>query len=335
MRKILNTIRSHEWWEYKLPPLLAIGYATALSSAMPFYKVAIWLLFLLAAIMVGAIYVSIINDITDLQEDIASGKKNRMASVSAKVRWIFPAVCILLGLMFLYFLSNDKLSSLLYAMPWISFSLYSFPPVRLKKRGVLGVMADACGSHIFISLLMVSSISFFCGIAIDWIWFAAVGIWSAAYGLRGILTHQFADRENDIKVNLTTYASKEDPNSFKSKTIFILLIELSAFAIMLWRINLFITIVFLILYFLLLIARYKIFDYKIVAIIIPKNHPFQILMADYYQLFFPLALLFSVAFTQPYAWLVLIVHLILFPKKIMLIFKDAMMALKDTPSSSL
>jgi hypothetical protein len=215
-------------------------------------------------------------------------------------------------------------------MPWVSFSLYSFPPVRLKKRGVMGVIADACGSHIFISLLMVSSVSFFCGVTINWIWFAAVGTWAAAYGLRGILTHQFADRENDLKVNLTTYASSVDPYSFKTKTIFILLIELTAFAIMLWHIHLIITVIFLILYFLLLIARYKIFDYKIVAIITPKNHPFQILMADYYQLFFPLSLLLMASLTQPYAWLVLVVHIILFPKKIMLIIKDVMMAIKRT-----
>jgi hypothetical protein len=325
MRNILNAIRSHEWWEYKLPPLLALGYATALPSPIPLYKAAIWLIFLLAAIMVGAIYVSIINDITDIKEDEVSGKTNRMASVPAHLRWVLPAICISIGLVCIYFLSNDKLSTLLYALPWISFSLYSFPPVRLKKRGLLGVIADASGSHIFISLLMVSSVSFFTHIPIDWLWFIAVGIWSAAYGLRGILTHQFWDRENDLKVNLMTYATKFDPQSFKIKTIVILAVELIAFAVMIWRIHLLVPIIFLGFYFALLIARYKIFDYKIVAVIVPKNHPFQILMADYYQLFFPLALLLTATLEQPKAWLVLLVHVLLFPQKMLLIIKDLSM----------
>ncbi len=322
MRKILEAIRSHEWWEYKLPPLLAVGYATALFSPMPLYKAAIWLLFLLAAIMVGAIYVSIINDITDIKEDEVSGKANRMALVPAHLRWVFPALCILMGLVCLYFLSNDKLSAVLYALPWISFSLYSFPPARLKKRGVLGVIADASGSHIFISMLMVSSVCFFTSVPIDPLWFAAVGIWSAAYGLRGILTHQFGDRENDLIVNLMTYATKVDPRAFKKQTIVLLAVELIAFAVMIWRMHLLIPIIFLGLYFALLIARYKIFDYKIVAIIVPKNHPFQILMADYYQLFFPLALLLTATLEQPKAWLVLLVHVLLFPQKMLLILKD-------------
>jgi UbiA prenyltransferase family protein len=329
MRKILHIIRSHEWWEYKLPPLLAIGYATALSSSMPLYKAGLWLLFLLAAVMTGAIYVSIINDITDMEEDKASGKTNRMASVPAHLRWIFPAICLLIGLMFIYFLRSDHLSVLLYIMPWISFSLYSFPPARLKKRGALGIMADACGSHIFISLLMVSGVSFFTGILIDWIWFAAVGIWSAAYGLRGILTHQFADRENDLKVNLATYASKVNPESFKKQTILLLSIELIALAVMLWRIQLPITVIFMGLYFVVLIVRYKTFYYKIVAIITPKEEPFQLFMADYYQLFFPMALLFAATITQPNAWVIFLVHIILFPQKIGLLIKDTIMIFKN------
>ncbi len=328
MKKILQAIRSHEWWEYKLPPLLAIGYATSLSSAVPLYQTALWLLFLLAAIMVGAVYVSIINDITDMGEDAASGKPNRMASVPARIRWIFPSLCILAGLIFIYFLSSDKLSVLLYVLPWISFSLYSFPPARLKKRGMLGVLADAGGSHVFISLLMVSSVGFFSGIPIDWIWFSAVGIWAAAYGLRGILTHQFADRENDLKVNLATYASRANPYSFKKQTALILSLELIAFAVMLWRIHLPTTIIFGGLYAVLLLARYKIFDYKIVSIVIPKSHPYQIFMADYYQFFFPVSLLLAATLVQPKAWMVLVAHLVLFPQKLVLILKELKMVLK-------
>ncbi|HWW42405.1 hypothetical protein, partial [Pedobacter sp.] len=79
--EIKKIIRSADWWEYKLPPLLAIGYATALKTPEPFLSLMPHLLFILFSIIIGAIYVSIINDITDIEIDQASGKKNKMANM--------------------------------------------------------------------------------------------------------------------------------------------------------------------------------------------------------------------------------------------------------------
>jgi len=312
MVKALNIIRSHEWWEFKLPPLLALGYATALSSTMPLYKVGGWLVLLLLSIVIGAIYVSTINDITDMDEDLASGKSNRMAKIPARYRWMIPAVCILLGLVFISVFLKDTLSRVLYFLPWISFSLYSFPPVRLKKRGIWGVMADASGSHIFISLLIVSSVSAFTGRPIDWLWFAAVGVWAFTYGLRGILWHQFYDRDNDLKVNLKTYATRVNPESFKSIAILITVVELVAFTIMLVKVFIPLTLIFLGFYFILAFINYKKLSRKLILILAPQGKSYQILMADYYHFFYPVSLLLFAALTQPLAWIVLVIHILLF-----------------------
>lgn len=323
MFRALKLIRSHEWWAYKLPPLLAVGYATALSSsAVPLYKAAEWLIGVLLSVIIGAIYVSVINDITDIEEDRASGKANRMAGIPAGRRWIIPCVCVLLGLAAIRFLYTDGLSACLYILPWLSFSLYSFPPVRLKNRGALGVAADAAGSHLFITLLMVSTVSRFVGVEIDWIWFAAVGVWSFAYGIRGILWHQFMDRENDRKVRLRTYATEKDPEAFRTVPVFILLIELLALAVMLFRIDIPYTLLFLVLYLFLVFIRYKRRGYAVVIVLVPAGRPFQILMGDYYHLFLPLSLLVYAAFVQPWAWAVGVVHILLFPGKIRWAVKD-------------
>jgi 4-hydroxybenzoate polyprenyltransferase len=321
LKKILHTIRSHEWWEYKIPPLLAIGYATALTGSAPLYIAALWMLFLLLSVMIGAIYVSIINDITDIDEDLASGKTNRMAKILPGKRWLFTAACLLLGVVFLYFFSNDFLSSLLYILPWISFSLYSFPPARLKKRGGWGVLADASGSHIFISLLMVASVSFHIGKKVDWLWFGVVGAWSLVYGLRGILTNQFADRENDLVAEVNTFATKTTAASFRTKAIGITLIEFCLFSVMLWKIALWLPLLFLLFYFFVLYARRKIFGYDIVTVFTPHDRGFQIWMADYYQFFWPVSLL-VVAVPQPWTWLILLIHIILFPGKLILYFRE-------------
>lgn len=327
MKKFLSIIRSQEWWGYKIPPLLALGYGTALLSNTPANKIAWWLLFLLAVIIIDAMYVSIINDITDVEEDLASNKKNRMAGFSPRIRWIFPAVCIALGIYFCFVL-NDTLSVILYALSWFSFTLYSFPPVRLKKRGILGVFADACGSTFFPGLLMVAATSAYIGHNIDWIWFSAVGVWALSNGLRGILWHQFYDRENDLKVNLNTFASKVDPQSFKPKAISIMIVEMIALSVMLIRLANPIIIIFLIAYFILLMM-YRKMGYSTTIIMVPKNPYYQIFLSDYYEVFFPISLLIASAISFPSAWILLIIHMILFHAKIKLICKNILIFFKQ------
>lgn len=320
--KVLNVIRSAEWWAHKLPPLLAVAYATVLMSPVPLYSVALWAIFLLSSLVVGAIYVSVINDITDLEEDIASGKSNRVQQIPKQYRWIIPGICVILGFVFGYFLYPDILSCFLYLLSWIVFSLYSIKPVRLKNRGILGVLADGCGSHVFTSLLMVASMSYITNQQIDWIWFTAVGIWAFTYGLRGILWHQFSDRENDLKVNLNTYASKINPEDFKTRSKLLIYTELCALAVMLYKTNLAIAIIGLFIYLILLFLRYKINKTQIITILKSNDQPFQILMADYYQMVFPLSLLLAASINNNLNLLVLAVHIFLFPYVLWLAIYD-------------
>ncbi len=311
--KILSVIRSQEWWSHKLPPLLAIAYATALMSTVSIYQIALWLVFLLGSLIVGAIYVSVINDITDLEDDVASGKINRMLQISRGWRWFIPVICVLLGLVFGFFIYPDLLSCLLYLLSWLVFSLYSIKPFRLKNRGILGVLADGCGSHVFPSLLMVSSVSYITHQQMNWIWFGSVGVWALCYGLRGILWHQFEDRDNDIMVNLNTYASKTDPKNFRNKAIFLTAIELCCLATMLYQLDRISAIIALILYFILVFIRYDRYKNQIVLVIKTHNQPFQILMADYYQVLFPLFLLIQASTMNCLNLIILAIHILLFP----------------------
>ncbi len=328
IKTIPKLARVQEWWEHKLPSVLAIGYASALLGDIPLIKIGPWLIFILISIIIGATYVSTINDITDLQEDIDSEKSNRMTKVPKKYRWAIPAICILLGLFFVYIYLPDKLSAFIYILPWISFSLYSFKPFRLKHRGIWGLFADASGAHLFIGLLMVSSISYFSIQAIDIIWLSFVGIWSLCFGLRGILWHQYVDRENDLKIDSKTFATSMAPEEFKKYEKALLGMELIAFSGMLLKISLWILIIFLILYFVLVILRYKVMGYKPVIVINPRNSPLQILMLDFYQVLFPLGILIHMAYTQNLGLVFLLLHLILFPRKLIIILTDGVIIIK-------
>lgn len=156
----------------------------------------------------------------------------------------------------------------------------------------------------------------------DWLWFWSTGVWALCYGSRGILWHQFYDRKNDIQAGLNTYAVNIQPNQFRNKEIIIFCIEILAIASMLYSLQLLLPLLFLGLYILLALLRSKRLSYTPVLIISPENRSFHILMADFYQVFFPLSLLITAAFLQPYAWIILLVHLTLFPQKTIIAIKD-------------
>ena len=312
--KAIKTIRATEWWGYKLAPLLAIGYATAMKSGRPLAEASPSLLYIMLAMALGAAYVSVINDITDLEEDQAIGKKNRMAGVPASRRWIFPAVALVLGAVYILTFYPHLLIMALAVMPWVAFSCYSIPPVRLKKRGILGVLADASGAHLFTSLFIVASMSYYTGQPMDWVWFSAVGVWALCYGMRGILWHMFFDRENDIASGTPTYATTVDPLRFRARERVILVVEMIAMGIMLWRIGRTLPVLFLLFYLLFVAASRWRLGFRVVVILMPPGYPYPylIFLADFYQVFLPLSLLLRSALLFRSDWIVLFAHIVLF-----------------------
>lgn len=322
IRKIYRVFRLSEWWEYKIVPVLAIAYATCIQLQTSISSNISWILFLLVSIIVGAIYVSTINDITDIEDDLRCGKKNRMVKIKAKYRFIIPLLCLLVGCLFAYKMSVDLISLILYILPWVVYSLYSFKPFRLKERGFWGVLADSLGAHVFISLLIVSSLSFKNNEPIDWIWFTLVGGWSLTFGIRGILWHQFHDRENDLKSGTSTFATKRKPDKIKRIEFILLFLELSLFIGMSFKIQPMLILPILLFYFLFLLLRYKSLGYKPVIIINPRNSPLQILMIDFYLVFFPLGLLVFSGFNHGNFW-ILLGHLFLFNSKLRKVILDS------------
>ena len=311
---MIKTIRASEWWGYKMAPLLAIGYATALKSGKGLLEAAPYLLYIMLAMVLGAAYVSVINDITDMDDDLAIGKKNRMAGVRPSRRWVFPFVALLLGAVYIASFYPHVLIMALAAMPWIAFSCYSIPPVRLKKRGFWGVLADASGAHVFTSLFIVAAMTYYTGQQMDWIWFGAVGLWALCYGLRGILWHMFYDRDNDIASGTPTYATRVDPQRFRPREWVILGFELVALGLMFWRLGGPLPVVFLVFYLMFLTASWRKLGFRVVVILMPPGqpYPYLILLADFYQVFLPLSLLLRAALTSRYDWIILFVHVALF-----------------------
>lgn len=319
--ELLRTFRAAEWWEYKLSPMLATAYATALVLKLSIITLWPSLLLLLAAVAACAAYVGVVNDLTDIEDDLASGKANRLAGRPRAFVAAALACCVLPGVAAAIYWRGDTLPLSLYLASWAAFTLYSLPPVRLKKRGALGLLADACGAHLFPALLAVAVVYRHSAGLPDAVWLASVSAWSLAFGLRGILWHQLSDLHHDEKINLGTFARRHKITRLRGLGNFVIFpAEALAFGLMLWRAGSRLAVALLCFYALFEAFRKRLWGVNLV-VVVPKAG-YHILMQEYYELFFPLALLLSSSRRYPLDALLIAPHLLLFPRRALQAAKD-------------
>lgn len=319
---LTDTVRAGEWWEYKLAPIFAAFYATALLVHEP--VTALWpaALLLLLSLVPGAAYVSVINDLTDRDEDRAAGKPNRMIGRSNA----FGAALVILsagcGIVFCILWRRDALLLTVYLAAWLAFSLYSLPPFRFKARGILGVLCDAAGAHLFPTLVAVflafRESNHWPNVA----WMVAVGVWAYANGLRGILWHQLTDRENDRATGVRTFAQLHPPHvAARLGTFVVFPLELLGLGAMLWLMGNAWPVAFLALY--AVFAGVRAYRFRLNAVIVAPKPRFFIALHEYYDLFFPLSILVASALRHPMDWIVLAIHLVAFPNRLRQSLRDA------------
>jgi 4-hydroxybenzoate polyprenyltransferase len=309
------SVRADEWWDYKLVPVLAAFYATALTLRVPVSSLWSSAVILLLALVPGAAYVSVINDVTDREEDAAAGKTNRAAGRSRGATAALIVAPIAAGLAFTFWWRRDPLLLGAYLAAWLAFSLYSLPPFRLKTRGIFGVLCDASGAHLFPTLVAV--VLAFRGAAqsVRPLWLASVGVWAFAYGLRGILWHQLTDRDNDRGAAVRTFAERHAPQvSIRIGTFVAFPLELAALAAMLWQLRDAWPVALLAAYALL--AWLRVYRWRMTAVIVKPKPQFLIVLAEYYDAFLPVAILIASSLRHPLDVVVLIVHVALFHRRL-------------------
>jgi hypothetical protein len=308
----LERLRLSAWWEHKLSPVLATLYATAVLLHIPFASLWREAGFALLALASCASYVSVLNDLTDANEDRASGKPDRWHGST-----INPALCLLAcvaaGIGVLIVLRNDILLSCVYLLSWLSFALYSVPPIRLKVRGVCGVLADACGAHLFPALFALILIYHWTARDGPSAWTIVVALWSLAVGIRGILWHQLEDLVSDERIGLRTFAGLYGAKAAQRAGITAFVVEIAAFAAMLWITRSALAVGFLALYGFFVLKRRRLLGISL-AIITP-GAAFRMAMAEYYIVLFPLAFLLTAAWQQPMMLVLLLLHAPLFSRQ--------------------
>lgn len=138
MLNLSKIARASEWWEYKLPPVLAIAYATAQRAESNLYQLAPRFCILLLGIVIGAAYVSIINDITDIKEDLASGKQNRLSSLSPQFRIVLVLLPLTAGFFFQLSLFEGRFINCALHFLLGRIQLIFDSPISFEKKRYLG-----------------------------------------------------------------------------------------------------------------------------------------------------------------------------------------------------
>ncbi len=330
--KVGSTVRAVQWWDYKLVPILSVFYATAFVQDVSLARIWPSLVALLLAIAPCAAYVSLVNDITDRADDRRAGKTNRMADQPPWLMVLLLAAPISVAVLFSALWRDDLPLLAVYLFAWAAFTLYSVPPVRLKRRGILGVVADASGAHLFPTLVAALLAFRAGGKAIDPIWIAALAAWAFGCGLRGILWHQLYDREADRKAGVATFVQRHSSRAAMNLAAYVALpLEVIALAILLWRMHSPWPVLTLLLYVAFALLRWRLWN--VVLVIAKPRKSYGILGTEYYTLLFALGVLISCALRHPADWAVLLAHLAVFPGPAVVFMTEARRLLRDVVQS--
>lgn len=204
-------VRAHDWWTYKVAMILATGYATALQLGTSPARLWTSWLFLVGALVLVAVFASLVNDLCDLHEDRIAGKHNQLEGLpKGRVAALFLA-CLIPGSVLLGCLWRFPAQFVIHLANWVIFALYSLPPIRLKNRAGWGILAIAVGESLLPNLLAVLVATTGAARQPPPLWITLVGIWSFLVGLRSILWHQLRDHDSDREAGVVTFAVRVAP----------------------------------------------------------------------------------------------------------------------------
>ena len=104
-------------------------------------------------------------------------------------------------------ISVDRITLALFGINFLLPTIYSVPPLRLKERGVLGILADAGGVHAVPTAIMARvAVSDVNGADMAVTIFVTAAVACALFaGLRGIIIHQADDCDADRLAGVVTF----------------------------------------------------------------------------------------------------------------------------------
>lgn len=284
VRKLLQLVRWDDWYDSKLPLLAATAYFLSMNNPLPWpesgLRVALTIAF--SALFLGYGYA--VNDFSDIKADRLAGKSRVIADIPLTKAVFFLAILALLGICALVPYYGDPKVVVAVLACYLLGTAYSLAPIRLKERGLGGLLGSAIAQR-SMPVLVMGAVWGSTDIALlGWVLLGFV------VGVRYILIHQYQDLDADRRSGVTTYAA-ENPHTVARSVRLVLAAEIGILSLLLLRFSPNVSA------FIVVVAAYSL--YSIVSYLLAKRYCLapsllsfsQVPLADVYSLFLPLGYL--------------------------------------------
>ncbi len=269
----------------------------------------------------------------DVEEDRKAGKKNIALNVNVPKRIFLLIGLLALGILPWFFLGMNSISFYLWIGIIVSLILYTIKPFRFKERGILGVFLDAAYGHVLpvLVLLFLLHSKFQPDFKYSLLLLVVIIIITFLKGLRNIINHQLNDRKSDKINEVNTFVLSFSPlASLNLLNRYIIPIE--GTGLLFFHLVLAFTIPVFPLFFLffMTLIYFSFSAWKWFKM--PRRQlrfKFLYFLNDYYEYYLPLFCLLYLIYVNPIFFIILILHLILFPNLIKKIRDDFLIIRKN------
>jgi len=199
--------RTKEWWQPKAGNLLTAVYLAVFLFAINFQTTLSFIVPAIATILGIGMFGYFFNDFTDLESDRKANKSNMLDKLSNNYR-----IALLVGVILLAFgpwlvLPADAFSIYLLAAEFLLLLVYAVPPIRLKERGFIALIADSIYAYAIPFCLAFHTFSLLSNKQENWLFIGVLFVWQFFVGLVNICIHQIEDYENDIHTATSTWVT--------------------------------------------------------------------------------------------------------------------------------
>ena len=317
--KIFKLFRLSDWWNFIFPPVLGLAYLQIYSYSFLPEKIYADLLLFFASFLGTASFGFILNDITDIKEDLLAGKKNHVSSMSLPMRYFVLFLSLAISITPWVFISYNLSAICIFVLQLILLVLYSVPPVRLKKFKYAALLTDALYSSALPALIALFLFAYDDNYQNDhWLFLSVVFVSMILKGVRSYILHQINDYYHDIRINIKTFVVStgiEKSQNIISRIILPLelIFTLAFFAFILFSNE--ITWPFLALFIFLFIIYF--FSIKRIS---SKSNFIHYFLNDLSGDLLPVFMLILLCFNSKYYLIVLFLHFFIFSKKPLYLF---------------
>ncbi len=221
-----GVFRIKDWWWSKASMLMGMVYIFVLWFHIPFDRFLLLALLSIATICGFASMGYLVNDLFDIKKDALAGKANFMENKHPLASFSFFILSSLLIFAPWYMLPADRYSYLLIATELCCFVIYSIPPIRLKERGMAGIITDAIYAHALPVILACYTFSLAAHVHPSAMSLGLLCCWQSTCGIRNILIHQADDMAADRVSSSQSYVMTMGYDWFITAVIPLMVVEL-------------------------------------------------------------------------------------------------------------